>query len=404
MQEAESGLANNYKPLVPHIDDEDRWKKWRRLWTLRNDTIYLNHGSFGPPPVAVQESRELWSRRLSANPMDFFVRNLEDELLDVRNTLAKFVGATPENMLLLDNATYGMNVVADSFPLNSGDQILLTDHIYGAVRRIWQRRCNAVGATLVTVQLPCRIESAEQVVEALVQAMTQNTKLLVVSHITSATAITLPVAAIVAAARERGIVICVDGPHAVAQLPLRIDELGADFYAASCHKWLSAGFGSGFLYVHPRWREHIQPPILSWGKTDQDDATPSPWDELWWPGTRDPTSLLTIPAAIGFLKQVGLDRFRARCHYLARYARARLSVFTDGEPLTPDDPQWYGAMAHVPLPDGEARPLQRALFGQYGIEVPVIEFGDRRWIRVSCHLYTQPSDIDKLVGALQTML
>lgn len=385
------------------MEDEQSWDAWSKCWKIRPDTIYLNHGSFGPPPTVVRHAREAYQRRLESNPMDFLVRELEGEIANVRDVVADFIGTRPENLALVDNATYGMNVVATSFPLSPGDEVLLTNHEYGAVRRIWNRQCEVADCQLQTVDLPESIESADQVVDAITNAVTQRTKLLVVSHITSATAITLPVRQIIERVRTLGVAVCIDGPHAVAQLPLNIDELGCDFYTASCHKWLSAPLGTGFLYVSPRWHEMIQPPILSWGKTESEEQ--ASWtDEFGWLGTRDPSALLAIPSAIALLKRVGLENFRRRTHQLASYARERLAQFDPRQPIVPDSPQWYGAMAHVPLPAGDARQLQMALWGQFGIEVPIIDFAGRRWIRVSCHLYNKPANIDRLAEALHVLL
>lgn len=390
-------------PLDLPYDDEHAWESFRDRWTLREDTIYLNHGSFGPPPRLVQAERRRLQAELDAQPMDFFYRRMEGEMQAARAKLADFVAAAVENLVLVDNATYGMNVVADSFPLQPGDEVLLTDHEYGAVNRIWQRACERAGARLEFVTLPLPIESSQQLVEAVGNALSPRAKLLVVSHITSPTAITLPVDEISRLARRRGVAVCIDGPHAVAQLPLRIDALDCDFYTASCHKWLCAPFGSGFLYVHPRRQPDVEPVVLSWGRLRPD--RPERWsDEFYWLGTRDPSALLATGAAIDFLQDVGLELFRQRTHFLAQYARQRLLELTGLEPLVPDSPIWYGSMAHAPLPPGEAKPLQDALWRQHGIEVPIVEFAGRRWIRVSCHLYTQQADIDALVDALRELL
>ena len=382
---------------------EQAGSDWAGCWEIRSDTIYLNHGSFGPPPRVVQTCRERLLRRLESNPMDFLVRELEGEIDGVRHIVSDFVGAKAENLVLVDNATYGMNVVAEGFPLAPGDEVLLTDHEYGAVRRIWDRRCDKAKATLKTAGLPEPIESAEQVIDVVDQALTERTKLLVVSHITSPTAITLPVQQIIDRAHANDVAVCVDGPHAVAQLPLEMEALGCDFYTASCHKWLSAPLGTGFLYVSPRWQEHIRAPILSWGKPAGEEQ--SSWtDEFTWLGTRDPSALLAIPSAIALLQQVGLETFRRHAHDLASYARQGLAEFATRSPIVPDSPQWYTAMAHMPLPPGEPRKLQNALWGQYGIEVPIIDFAGQRWIRVSCHLYNRAADIDRLIDALRALL
>ncbi|MFP6611660.1 MAG: aminotransferase class V-fold PLP-dependent enzyme [Pirellulales bacterium] len=386
------------------IDDDDAWYQWRDHWNLRADTIYLNHGSFGPPPASVRTARREWIDRLDGQPMDFFVRTLESDLIATRKRLAEFIGTTHEHLAFVENATSAMNVVANSFSLQPEDEVILTDHEYGAVNRIWNRKCANVGASPPRIaKLPLPFESADQIVNALFRGADERTRLIVVSHITSNTATILPVAEICAKARSLGIAVCIDGPHAPAQVPLDIDALDCDFYTASLHKWLCAPFGSGFLWVHPRQQQHIQNPNLSWGRLLPDK--PETWDEEFtWTGTRDPSAYLTVPTAIDFLQQVGLESFRARTHHLAQYARRRLVELTGQSPIVPDSDQWYGSMALVPLPSGDACSLQRALWANHGIEVPIIDFDRRRYIRVSCHLYNDKRQIDQLCRALSGLL
>ncbi|HEV3417400.1 MAG TPA: aminotransferase class V-fold PLP-dependent enzyme [Pirellulales bacterium] len=402
------------------IDDDAAWAPIAAHWRIRADTIYLNHGSYGPPPDVVRGARREWIDRLDEQPMDFFNRRLEPALLDARDRLARFVGASGENLIFVENATAGMNVVASSFRLQPGDEVLLNDHEYGAVLRIWNRACHEAGAVVKVAELPLPFSSADETVEAIFAAATERTRLLIVSQITSPTAVTLPLERICAEARRRGIAVAVDGPHAVAQLPLALDSLGCDFYAASCHKWLSAPLGSGFLYIAPRHQSQVRPPALSWGRIQ-----PTPvetWsDEFVWTGTRDPSAFLTVPTAIDFLEEFGLANFRARTHWLAQYARRKLVDLTGLVPIVPDDPAWYGAMAHAPLPprrtsaaaDADARAaighpvaslLQHGIWREYGIEVPIVEFRGRRYVRVSCHLYNDASQIDRLITGLATLL
>jgi isopenicillin-N epimerase len=384
--------------------DHDEAAYWRSQWDLAPGVSYLNHGSFGPPPRPVQMARRAWQEQLDAQPMDFFVRRFEPAWFQARRRLAGLIGADEGNLVFAENATAAMNVLANSLRLQPDDEVLLTDHEYGAVQRIWRHAVESVaGASLGVAKLPLPIESSEQVVEAIFAAATGRTRLLVVSHITSATAVTLPVEPVVAEAKRRGILVCIDGPHAIAQLPLELERLGCDFYCASCHKWLSASFGSGFLYVAPQHHAAIRTPQLSWGR-----LPPAPldvWsDEFLWTGTRDPSAYLAVPAAIDFLEQVGLERFRRHTHALARYARQQLVELTSLTPIVSDSPDWYGCMAHVPLPPGDARALQQQLWAEYGIEVPIISWGERRWIRVSCHLYNTCREIDRLVDAVRRLV
>jgi isopenicillin-N epimerase len=336
--------------------------------------------------------------------MDFLVRHLEADLLAARIALAEFIGAAPDRVVFTENSTEAMNVVASSFPLGTNDEVLLTDHEYGAVMRIWQRACRRAGARPpVMATLPRPLTAREQVLEAIFARVTPATRLIVVSHVTSPTALRLPVEELCVEARARGMGVCVDGPHALAQLPLALDRLGCDFYTASCHKWLSAPLGSGFLYVHPRWHGTIVPTRLSWGRLQP--AEVQRWDdEFIWSGTRDYSPYLSVPAAIDFLHQVGVERFREATTRLARFAQRRLVELSGRRPWgEPSDP-WYSAMAHVPLPPSCPADLQAILCERFGIEVPVISFAGDRFIRVSCHLYNDEEDIERLVWALATIL
>jgi isopenicillin-N epimerase len=236
--------------------DDAAWAALKAQWSLRPDTIYLNHGSFGPPPASVRAARQQWQDVIDSQPMDFFVRQFEPAWLAARDKLARFVGASPGDLIFAENATVAMNIVADSFPLAAGDEVLLTDHEYGAVQRIWQRACEKAGAVAKTVALLLPFRKGEETVKAIFAAASERTRLIVVSHITSPTAVILPVTEICRQAREQGIAVAIDGPHAVAQVPLNIDELDSDFYTASCHKWLSGPFGSGFLHVAARQQRH----------------------------------------------------------------------------------------------------------------------------------------------------
>lgn len=390
--------------------DDAAWKPLKNEWNLRAGTTYLNHGSFGPPPRCVREARQKWQDAIDSQPMDFFVRQMDPAWRTARDRLAAFVGASSGDLIFVDNATVGMNIIADSFPLAAGDEVLLTDHEYGAVHRIWQRACEKVGAKTQIVELPLPFRSIKETVDAIFAATTDRTRLIVVSHITSPTAVILPVTEICREAKKRGIAVAIDGPHAVAQIPLDIQQLNCDFYTASCHKWLSGPFGSGFLYTAPRQQQHIRPPVLSWGRLPPNKI--DFWsDEFVWNGTRNPVAYLAVPAAIDFLQTIGLDAFRARTHWLAQYARRRLTEIFQLDPIVPDDPAWYGSMAHVPLSPTStnetcavANPLQHTIWQRLGIEVPIVDFAGRRYIRVSCHLYNDTTQIDRLAAGLKELL
>lgn len=375
----------------------------RELWALAPDVVYLNHGSFGPAPRVVLAERQRWFERLEANPMDFFVRQLDGHLDRVRARLATFVGCAASDLVFVDNATAAMNVVAQSFPLAAGDEVLATDHEYGAVLRLWRATCERAGAKLVVAELPEPLTSAEDLVEQLLAAATPQTKLLVVSHVTSPTAVVLPVEMICQRARSLGIAVAIDGPHALAMRELDLVALDCDYYAASCHKWLCAPFGTGFLYAHARRQQAIRPAVMSWGHTARGPY--DRWqDEFDWVGTRDPSGILAIPAAVDFLESQGLEKFRQHGHELARYAREKLAELTGLAPITPESDEWYGTMVAAEVRTADLRAVQQALWDMHKIEIAATEWKGKQLVRVSCHLYTTREEIDLLVRALRMIL
>lgn len=381
------------------------------FWSLDPACVYLNHGSFGPAPQPVLAARARWSERLARQPMRFFLGELEEGLDRAAVALASFVGTRPDRLALVDNATFAMNVVAASVPLGPGDEVLLSDHEYGAVRNTWQARCTAAGARVTTAMLPVP-PTDDGVVAAIEAAITPRTRLVVVSHVASATAWILPVARICRLARARDIPVCVDGPHAIAMLDLDLDALGCDYYCASCHKWLCAPFGSGFLWVHPDRHAAIRSPIVSWG--DSPAGRPPAWqDRTNWLGTRDPAALLAVADAIAFFDPERLTAYRLHAHEIVAHARRGLLALPGTGPLCTPDEADFISMAAVELPPsagprpgghGRMDPLQRLLRTEHGIEVLVGSWAGRRYLRVSAHLYSSLDDGEKFLAAVRRNL
>lgn len=404
---------------------------WRSLWNLPDDVAYLNHGSFGPSPIVVQESYERWTRRLEQQPMNFFLREMEPALEESLAILANFVGTSRGNLVFVDNATFGMNIVAASMRLDTDDEVLVNDHEYGAVTRLWRRTCQQTGARLVTCELPASEFNNESIVESIFARVTSRTKLIVVSHVTSPTALVMPVGRICSRAKELGIPVCIDGPHAVAMLPLNLRKLDCDFYTASCHKWLSAPFGSGFLHVAPRQQKRIQPAVVSWGGSIG-GRQPGWKDEFNWLGTRNPAAFLATADAIRFLKSTAspencpelenadpakphtmLDEFQRRSRQLTQLAAGELRRTIDARPLILDDSLRNDSMVSFVLPAelfptessvgkaGHRHPLQDWLWQQHRIELPIVAWGDQLLIRVSAHLYNSAAEYLNLANVVR---
>jgi len=310
------------------------------------------------------------------------------------------------------NATTGLNAVARSLRLAPGDEVLSTNHEYGALDRTWRFVCARRGASYVNRPLPLPISSADEVIEQLWAGVTERTRMLFLSHITSPTALIVPVQELVRRARAAGIITIVDGAHVPGQIPLDLEALGADFYAGNCHKWLNSPKGSAFLYARKEVQPLLEPLVVSWGwqpesstllSLDSNGSSPFVLQHEWQ-GTRDIAAYLSVPAAIEFEAEHDWPRVRQECHELARYARQAIGELTGLEQICPDSPEWYAQMATIPLPSCDAEELKRRLYDEYRVEVPIIEWNSRQFIRVSVQGYNAKGDLEALISALAALL
>jgi isopenicillin-N epimerase len=378
----------------------------RRLFLLRDDVTFLNHGSFGACPRPVFDAYQALQRELEAEPVDFLARErtLPDRLAAARARLAAFVGADRDEIVFVPNTTTGLNIVARSLDLRPGDEILTTDHEYGAMDRAWAFVCGKTGAAYVPRALPLPLDDPQAVVEAVWGGVTGRTRVLFVSHISSTSGVRLPVEELVARARGRGILSIVDGAHGPGQLDLDLHALGADVYVGNCHKWLMSPKGAALLYVRADRQDLVEPLAVSWGWRAEKPGPSRFVDEQEWIGTRDVSAYLAVPAALDFFAEHDWPQVRLRCRGLLREARARLLEVVGLPAPCPPDP-WLLQMGVVPLPAGvDATALQRALRRDHLIEVPVTRFAGRDWLRVSIHGYNSFGDVDRLAAALEAEL
>ncbi|HET8680089.1 MAG TPA: aminotransferase class V-fold PLP-dependent enzyme [bacterium] len=376
----------------------------RDEFLLRPDVVFLNHGSFGACPRPVFEGYQRWQRELEDNPVDFFARRLRDLLRDARGALAAFIGAEADDLVYVPNATTGVNIVARSLSLGRGDEVLGTDHEYGALDRTWRFICERHGANYVRASIPVPVVSREDIVDALWSRVTSRTRVLFISHITAPTALIFPVAELVRRARDAGILTVIDGAHAPGQIPVNVTALGADFYAGNCHKWLCAPKGAGFLHARREVQPLLQPLIVSWGWQAEKPGPSRFIDEQERQGTRDHAAFLAVPAAIEFLEAHDWDAVRRECHSLLRAARSAIGTMTGMPQLCPDDRTWFSQMASIPLPPCDPEAIMQRLYEAHRVEVPVWSWNGRQLIRVSVQGYNTRADIDALIEALGKVL
>lgn len=367
------------------------------------DITFFNHGSFGACPHPVFDAYQRWQRELERQPVDFIQRRLEALLADARARLGAFVGASPDRLVFVPNATYGINVVAHSLKLRPGDEVLGTSHEYGAVNNTWRYTCQTHDARYVTAPIPLPVTSAEQVVDAVWANVTERTRAICISHITSPTALTFPIKQIVARARNAGIITIIDGAHAPGHIDLALDDLGADYYTGNAHKWLCAPKGAAFLYSAAGRESLLDPLVVShgWGSGRTGSRL---LDNFSWTGTMDPSAYLSVPTAIDFQQQNNWPVVRAACHALASELRSAIQDLTGLPPICPDSAEWYSQMFVARLPHDRIEHLRENLWPRYRIEVPVFEHEGEAFIRVSIQAYNSPQQAERLLDALAELL
>lgn len=369
----------------------------RDVFLLDSDWTFLNHGSFGACPRPVFEAYQRLQLELERQPVEFLEREYVQRIDTARARLADYLGADLDGLVFVQNTTAGVNAVARSLELGPGDQVLTTNHEYGACLLAWQVVCAARGASLVVAELPDPLVDPASVVAALEAAATERTRAVFVSHLASMTAAVLPVSAICGWARKRGAVSVVDGAHVPGQLQLDVASVGADAYVGNCHKWLCAPKGSAFLWVAEWMRDQVEPVVVSWGC---EEGAPFA-DRHSWGGTHDPAASLAVPTAIAFQARLRWDDVRARGHALAERFQAELIERNGMRPLY-QGPEWHGQMISVPVPwpAAEASELQRRLRDNARIEVPVIAWQGRTLVRPSFQGYNDARDLGRLVEVL----
>jgi isopenicillin-N epimerase len=378
----------------------------RDLFLLDPGVVFLNHGSFGACPRPVFDEYQRWQRELERQPVEFLGRRFNALMREARSALGEFVGADADDLVYVTNATVGLNIDARSLDLQPGDEVLTTDHEYGALDRTWRFLCHKHGAKYIRQPVPVPITSPRDVVEAIWSGVTDRTRVLFISHVTSPTAITFPIKPLIDRARERGTrcVTIVDGAHAPGQIDLNLRELGADFYSGNLHKWLMSPKGSAFLFARKEMQHLVEPLVVSWGWEAEKPGPSRFVDEQEWTGTRDIAAFLSVPAAIQFQRDHAWTRVKRECHELARYARRQVSALTGLPPLTPDEPAWFAQMSALPLPPCQLDNLKTRLYDEFHIEIPVVHWNGRDFVRISIQGYNTQAEVEQLVTALSILL
>ena len=379
---------------LPHTPDI------RALWGLDYSRLIVNHGSYGATPLEVLAKQDEWRHRMEAAPTLFMATELPAAIRKAADAVGAAIGAQGEDIALVDNSTAAINAVLGSIPFAAGDEILVTDHTYGAVLKTARHICARTGAIIVTATLPFPNPTAQTLIAAHLNAVTPRTRLAIVDHITSPSALVMPLTEMVAAFRAAGVPVLVDGAHGPGQVPLDPATLGADYYVGNGHKWWMGAKGAGFLWAAPQHQTGLHPTIISHGYGSGFRA------EFDWTGTRDWSAALVLPDAIAFHTRLGGAALMDANRMLARAAAEKLAARFGTRTANP--PELEGAMSLVELPVGGAATPERALslrhmFYELGCDIPIMALADTIWLRLSAQAYNLASDYDRL-GDLVDMI
>jgi isopenicillin-N epimerase len=379
----------------------DDWDNVRGLWLLDRGVAHCNHGSFGALPAPVLVAQEKIRRQMAVNPMRWFVRELPELIVAARAEVAAFLGADADDLAFVSNVSAGVSAVAQSLQLSPGDEVLSSDHAYGAVSYALDRLCARTGARRVVAGIPYQC-SDDEVVAAFAERCTERTRLVVVDQVTSATARRFPVEEVAMLAHRVGARVLVDGAHAPGMLALDVPGLGADFWVGNLHKWACAPAGSGALWVDPQWRQEILSLVVSW---NEPDGYPSSFDSV---GTADLSGWLATPEALRTLGSLGWDRVRAHNEALVAWAQRRVAEIL-GLPASDLRHDPGVSMALLFLPAGAADSLEQAYklrdqMAEAGVEMAMGCWNGRGTVRLSAQVYNQPSDYERLATGLRDLM
>ena len=386
------------------------------LWSLDPDVLHLNHGSFGACPSRILERHTQLRQQMESNTSRFFEQELPELLETAREALGLFLGAPAQDLVFVDNATTGVSTVLANLDLTDGDRILVTDHGYNACSNAARYFANRASAEIDVINLRFPGSDANEIVEEILGACTARTRLLLIDHITSPTALIMPLEVIIPAVQQRGIQVLVDGAHAPGMLPLRLTELGADYYTGNCHKWMCAPKGTAFLYIRPEHQLKFHPLTISHGMNRPVGDSTRFRLEFDWIGTRDLTGFLTLPMLIDYMDSIsneGWAGIMSRNRALAVEARDLIGQELGLESPCPVD--MIGSLATVCLPNSKRTtltdyhaidPLKEILRHNHGIEVSLSAWPSPagRYLRVSAQLYNSLSHYQQLTKALQLEL
>ena len=374
-------------------------KDW---FLLDSDITFLNHGSYGACPKPVFKEYQDWQQKLENQPVQFMTNRVYSALEKSRESMSQFVGCDEDELVFFKNPTTAVTNVIYNLDLKPGDEVLMSNHEYGALVRAWEMWGKKTGVNIIQQDILTPVTTEENFIEDFWKGVTPQTKVIFLSHITSSTALIFPIEKIIKLAKEENILTIIDGAHVPAQIPLNINELKCDFYTGACHKWLCAPKGSSFLFVKKEHQDWVKPLVVSWGK-DGDDPNPSEFiQNFQWQGTRDMSAFLTIPTAINFYNKE-IRPYQESCKKIIQDTYLEFPSVLNTEPISAGR-EWLAQLVAHPLPKNIPSNLKKRLWEEYQIEIPIFEWNGQAYIRLSIQVYNTQKDVDLLMSALRSFI
>lgn len=366
--------------------------------------VYLNHGSFGACPKPIFDDYQQWQRLLESEPVQFMFKKGPAQLRESKKALAKFINCAPEDFFFTPNPTLAINTIMRSLELQPGDEILATDNEYIPMDRTWNFYTRKTGAKYVRANVSLPVVSKERILEEFWSHYSPKTKVVFLNQISSATALIFPVAEICRRARQLGLITIVDGAHVPGHIDLDLQQLQADFYTGTLHKWMLTPKGSAFLYVKKEFQGMLDPLVVSWGYESDAPGESRFLDYHEHHGTRDYSAFLTAPAAISFLEAIDWKARAKECRQMILDNYQRFCYLLGTEPICPVTEEFLGQMCSIQVKTPRPGELKELLFSKYNIEIPVMNLNGKTYIRISTHVYVSQQDLDALHDALADII
>ena len=381
-----------------------KFEKIKSDFLINPEITYLNFGSFGACPKPIFDEYQRWQRVIEFEPVQFIAVNASENLEKSRKALAQYINCNKDELVLVSNPSYAVNIIAKSLQLNKGDEILSTDLEYGACDRAWNYYCDKAGAKFIRTPITLPVKSKEELIEEFWKGYSKHTKAIFISQITSTTAMKFPVKEICDMAKERGLLTFVDGAHVPGHVPLDLADLKADIYTGACHKWMMTPKGCSFLYVKHELQHLFDPLVISWGYKSASPSHSQFLDYHQMQGTRDFSAFLTIPKAIEYMKENNWNNVADDCAALARNNYQKFCDLFHTQPLCPINNYHLGQMCSVRINTIYAEQIQNTLFRKYKIEIPVMKHNGNTFIRYSINAFNSQFDLDILYAALKDII